>query len=1098
VARSWTRKSARVLSCRDALLLLGHGDSPAIARLGRAAGMAAAGVNIATAGTLAFFELRDELVEIGNTTVRGLREKLAGVSRMTQTERITAAHSILVIAAFYETLDELPLDIRAAELTREEQVAIATGSTLGAHDELFAALVETKVPTPTPDVPFEQVLVDIEGFYRSVISKLLRFLSGLAAFEHRSDELAPKNYESLPSRAASKYEESFIALAAEVPEFALWASMADTKATRGAIAGLRAELTGRTDRILTGLFGVEQLLAQVSRTSITQDHSRLLAQYYRAQLDKPLIDPGGTSEGVVLPPLREIYVNPACQVIDVEHVNPLNVANESWWSHAPELPDIQTFLAGYLTSPVATRAPLVVLGQPGSGKSVLTRMLAANLPTQDYLPIRVELRSVPADAQIQDQIMRAVHATIDTEIDWPTLLASAGDALPLVLLDGFDEVLQATGVNQSNYLERVREFQERQAELGRPVAVLMTSRTSVAHRARIPDATVVVRLKPFDDTRIGRWLDIWAKYNAAEMAARDRLPLTLEAALAQRELAREPLLLLILALFDATDNALQGAETRLGRVELYENLLRVFARREVVKLQPELPQDALDDEVERELHRLSVAALAMFNRRSYSVSENHLNQDLKALLPKDPLFERTVQGDLNRPLTPAQLVLGRFFFIHKSAAIRDTGPQELVYEFLHATFGDFLVARLTIRAVKDVAHIHGYQSSMVSPEPPDLGFLYVAISNNLLCDRTPLMEFCAGMFERLPAVDRRACRAALAESLKSCFTGRLSRYAAAYAAFRTTNLVRLALVSANLVLLAVYADDSPLDVRDFAPDAVLASRPPEDVRQCWDMFVGAWAPMRSLSYAMVPWIRARYTLTRKEPQDGNIHGHRWTTRVDLRLTIEDGSPVSFWESHPMATTVGAGNAADEPEDLDSTIFEDFETPCGSSSGLFLREIALLGTYQDMDMMAPLLRYGLPTHRIDSSGVRGSVNRLLLELLIEPAPGTRRFGKYEFVLAHGRAAERLAALRLLVGEIADFDEPEAKALLLVADLMADADDAPETIHIVDAALAYLRHHAGGLDAGRVDGSMVWEWLNDLRTDDAHVQAYLEKQGVALSG
>lgn len=1094
MARSWTRKSARVLSCRDALLLLGHGDSPTIARLGRAAGLAAAGVNVATAGTLAFFELRDELVEIGNTTVRQLRERLAGVSRMTQTERITAAHSVLVIAAFYEALDELPLDMRSAELTREEQLAIATGSALGAHDELFAALVDTKVPTPTPDVPFEQVLVDIETFYRSVITKLLRFLAGLAAFEHRSDELAPRNYEHLPSRAASKYEESFIALAAEVPEFALWASMADSRATRGAIAGLQAELSGRTDRILTGLSGVEQLLAQVSRTSITQDHSRQLARYYRAQLDKPLIDPGGTSEGVVLPPLREIYVNPACQVIDVEHVNPLNVANENWWSHAPELPDIQTFLAGYLTSPVATRAPLVVLGQPGSGKSVLTRMLAANLPTQDYLPIRVELRSVPADAQIQDQIMRAVHATIDTEIDWPTLLSSAGDALPVVLLDGFDEVLQATGVNQSNYLERVREFQERQAELGRPVAVLMTSRTSVAHRARIPDATVVVRLKPFDDTRIGRWLEIWAKYNSAEMAARGRLPLTLEAALAQHELAREPLLLLILALFDATDNALQDAETRLGRVELYENLLRVFARREVVKLQPKLPEDALDDEVERELHRLSVAALAMFNRRSYSVSEDHLNYDLKALLPKDPLFERTVQGDLNRPLTPAQLVLGRFFFIHKSAAIRDTGAQELAYEFLHATFGDFLVARLAIRAVRDVAHIHAYQSSMVNPEPPDLGFLYVAISNNLLCDRTPLMEFCAGMFERLPAAERRACRAALAESLKSCFTGRLSRYAAAYAAYRTTTPVRLALVSANLVLLAVYADESPLEVRDFAADAVLMSRPPEDIRQCWEMFVGAWAPMRSSSYAMVPWIRARYTLTRKEPEDGNAQGRGWTTRVDLSLTIEDGSPVSFWESHPMATTFGTGNAVDDPADVKATIFEDFETPCGSSSGLFLREVALLGIYQDLDTMAPLLRYGIPAHRIESAGTLGSLNRLLLELLLEPATGSRRVDKYELVLTHGRPAERLAALRLLVGEIADFEERDARTLLLIAKLVAGVDDASEMIHIVEAALAYLRRHAGGLEIGRIDDSSVWGWLTDMRTEYPDVQAYLEKQGI----
>ena len=1084
------RTSAKVLSYRDALLILGHGDSPTIARLGRVAGVAAAAVNVASVGSLAFFELRDELVDIGNTTMRNLRERLAGVSRMTQTERITAAHSVLVITAFYEALDALPLELRSAELTRQEQVAIAIDSSvLSTYDELIASLVDAKLPIPTPDVPFELVLDDLKDFYRSVTEKLLRFLAGLAALQRPSAELAPKSYDDIPRQATAKYEESFISLAAEVPEFALWASMANSRATRGAIVDLRAELSIQTDRVLTGLSGVELLLTQVSRATITNDYPRLLAQYYRAQLDKPLLDPGDTPEGVVLPPLREIYVNPACRVNSAEHTNPLSVAQESWWLYAPVLPDIQAFLAGYLTSPVATRAPLVVLGQPGSGKSVLTRMLAANLPPQDYLPIRVELRSVPADAEIPDQIMRAVHATIDADIDWHTLLSSTGDALPLVLLDGFDEVLQATGVNQSNYLERVRDFQERQADLGRPVAVLVTSRTSVAHRARIPAGTVLIRLEPFDDTRIGRWLEIWSRYNSQEMASRGRLPLTVQAALAQRELAREPLLLLILTLFDATDNALQREGTRLGRVELYENLLRVFARREVLKLQPQLPEDAVEREVEREMHRLSVAALAMFNRGRYFVSENHLNQDLKALLPNDPLFERTVHGDFNRPLTPAQLVLGRFFFIHQSAAERDTGPQELVYEFLHATFGDFLVARLTVQAVLDVARIHGYQAGTVNPAPPDLGFLYVSISNNLLCDRAPLMEFCAGMFERLPVAERQACRAALIENLKTCLTGRLSTYTTIYAATRLPTVTRYALVSLNLVLLAVYADESPLDVRTFAADAVQLTRAPQDIRQCWETFVGTWTSMRSLAPAVVSWIRARYTLTRKESADvENAHVAAWTTQVDLLLTAEDGSPVSYWQSQPTASMFRFRH--DDFADSSLSIFEDFKIPAESENGFILREIALFGANGSIEAMAPYLRYDLSGRHVQSHGILGAISRLLLELLLEPAPGVRRAEKYEFVLSKGQPAEQLAALRLLGGDIAGFDEEQVVSLLSAAAQSGKWAAG----RAVDAALAYLRHRADGLDAHRIEGSSVWTWLTAARTNNPDVQSLLEDQGI----
>ena len=117
--------------------------------------------------------------------------------------------------------------------------------------------------------------------------------------------------------------------------------------------------------------------------------------------------------------------------------------------------DLQEFLAGFLTSPRAVEAPLLVLGQPGSGKSVLTKVLAARLPAADFLPVRVALRDVPVTADLQDQIEYAIRAETGDRLEWPALARSAGDALPLVMLDGFDELLQATGVSQSDYLTRV-------------------------------------------------------------------------------------------------------------------------------------------------------------------------------------------------------------------------------------------------------------------------------------------------------------------------------------------------------------------------------------------------------------------------------------------------------------------------------------------------------------------------------------------------------------------------------------------------------------------------------------------------------------------
>ena len=107
--------------------------------------------------------------------------------------------------------------------------------------------------------------------------------------------------------------------------------------------------------------------------------------------------------------------------------------------------DLTRFLAGHLTAPVATRAPLLVLGQPGSGKSVLTQMMAARMPPDEFLVVRVVLRDVAADDELQAQIEHAVRTATGESLTWTDLSRSAEGALPVVLLDGFDELLQATG-----------------------------------------------------------------------------------------------------------------------------------------------------------------------------------------------------------------------------------------------------------------------------------------------------------------------------------------------------------------------------------------------------------------------------------------------------------------------------------------------------------------------------------------------------------------------------------------------------------------------------------------------------------------------------
>jgi hypothetical protein len=161
--------------------------------------------------------------------------------------------------------------------------------------------------------------------------------------------------------------------------------------------------------------------------------------------------------GVRIPTLGQLYVNPRFRIADAS--SSLELASEECWARQPVRDDLQSFLIGFLTGPQVTDAPLLVLGHPGSGKSALTRVLAARLPPTDFLAVTVSLREVPADAELQTQVEYAVRHATGESVSWPVLARSTDGALPVLILDGFDELVQATGVTQSDYLEKVAAFQ---------------------------------------------------------------------------------------------------------------------------------------------------------------------------------------------------------------------------------------------------------------------------------------------------------------------------------------------------------------------------------------------------------------------------------------------------------------------------------------------------------------------------------------------------------------------------------------------------------------------------------------------------------------
>lgn len=892
----WRDMSAN-LCYADAVKLLGGADKRIVSALDRLTG----GLLLAATGggasfVLSLFDVQGELARLNQELVSSLGDQLRGLGRFDRTQRLSAAHRVIVLTGFFEAVSGtgLPLDTGKLRLDKSERVGLTTGEDVPSQrlGVLAGILNDSDIPGEAMRAGGDAAPGPLKEFYARLSGRLIAYVEGLDAWDELSDtdreSFADALRERVPEAAVQRYEEHLRRLCGEFPEVAFWVNRLDHAAIHDQLQDLR-----------TGLEGMGEVLDRIGSGGRPDDRRQALARRYHKSLGRPIVATGDAPEGMIIPLLAAAYLSPRYRTALVTRTDRLD--QEHWWREHPVRGDLEAFLIGHLTSVAATEAPLIVLGQPGSGKSVLTRVIAARLPARDYMAVRVELRAVPADTDLQSQIEYAIRDATGESLSWPTLARSADGALPVVLLDGFDELLQATGIGQTDYLEQIVRFQEREADQGRPVAVIITSRTAVADRARLPGCgAVAVRLEPFSEEQIRRWLAIWNASNAAYLASRRLQPLPAGAVLRQLALASQPLLLLMLALYDADDNALQRRAAELGEADLYERILTRFAERELRKSQPGIEAEPLRAAVEAELLRLSVAAFAMFNRGRQWATDEELSADLTALFGASDT--RQAASSFHAPATSAQLVVGRFFFVHEAQAIRD-GVSLTTSEFLHATFGEFLSARLILRELADLAAVAATRSR----HAPDDGFLRAVLSFAPLTMRGTVIEFLAALAQQLSGNTRGLLRglllAAFHNALEPFADWSYDRYHPGHASAPA----RHAAYSANLLLLIALIG-GPVTGRELFPDGLF---PASDWRrhtmlwrsqftaEGWKNLATAlrlqriWhAGDREVSVSLEPWSTPRldpFWIFRIPPEGEMRKGYGWH-----HISVEDIRKESYF------------------------------------------------------------------------------------------------------------------------------------------------------------------------------------------------------------
>ena len=484
-----------------------------------------------------------------------------------------------------------------------------------------------------------------------------------------------------------------------------------------------------------------------------------------------------------------------------------------------------------------------------------------------------------------------------------------------MLLDGFDELVQAAAINRYDYLEQVREFQRQQARIDHPVIVIVTSRTVVADHARFPAGTLALQIQPFTEEQVRRWLEIWAQCNSPVLAARGLKSLPAETAMAHRDLATQPLLLTLLAIFDAAGNALQNNETPLSRAELYERIFTEVAMREVRKSarNRSLPAERLQDLSEQELQRLAIVALAMFARSRQFATDAELNHDIPILFRED--------SDLLTDITPAQRATGRFFFIHKSEA-RARNERMRTYEFLHSTFGEFLVARLTLNALRDLTTVRDALRRGVTAGVKQLddGFLFAILSFSSVAARAPIVDFLRELLASINTGERARCQEMLSTLLVDSLYPHPNRSFVEYEPIRYPVPRRLAVYSSNIMIILVLLSKEISASRIFG-DTGAGSR--------WREFGYLWRGMLITTEwsGVVSTIRARINAA-DEP-------------IDIHLSVEDGSPVSPIDSIAVRTDRSwpDANDFDVLAAADERVSFDVAIPAHTYAGRAFRDLA---------------------------------------------------------------------------------------------------------------------------------------------------------------
>ncbi len=627
----------------------------------------------------------------------------------TKYEHAQIAQILIVFAAYFDSIKlYLPDEEKKIKISSKEKQVLTENSIsqyvnllennlLKSAEQNAKEIFEYDLAIPHPIANLKDYLEQLKKFYEILNKEFLKFYEKLSFFDEMKEE--KREYfisiiRQLPDKAMANYKKQYYQLAVNFNDFFIWTNIEEHKAIQNKLDVGFAEIGSQ----IAGYF--EKSAASKAKSTMEKYKRK-----YESYIETPVVDISEmdfySTDEVVFPNKSQIFVPQSFKALIYK--NNVHLEDRETWRNCDERDNIGKFVSDILRHSITGSLPLLILGHPGAGKSLLCSMLAARILQHEYHVIIVKLRDTVAEQTVSQQINQQIERDFSNGCLWNDIAESRLFKPILIIFDGYDELLQASGRTYSDYLQRIVEFQKQQRDIyGIFVKCIVTSRITLIDKALISNNSPVIMLSDFDEKRVNQWCQIWNGKNKDYFIRAGLEEFEVDSSSKVSELSKQPLLLLMLALYDSNDNALKRNRD-LNETQLYDNLIREFISREKRKndefrsLQPKEQYRIINEE----MIKVSIAALGMYNRKILYIRSNELEKDLQFILQENNVYNEIKNSELSE----SDKLLGSFFFIHKSNSTDIIDREKIsnaAYEFLHNTFGEFLTSNYIVNELNNV------------------------------------------------------------------------------------------------------------------------------------------------------------------------------------------------------------------------------------------------------------------------------------------------------------------------------------------------------------------------------------------------------------